>query len=591
MANNISIKQRASAIKPGSSAYNYYMNTPLNELSSREEKLIKKELKLLSESDNGESRFESAAKTVGGAALVAGVGYSGLIGYFMRWKDGLSKEAFGEAVEKSNDTVTGTLSSIWDSIKSGLSTAWDYTGGRAVEYLAPYINSFSDKVAEKVIELVKYFGASIDDNGNVVNAESIQKGTHYTIIAAIVIIALAALWKIYKYFFKKRPVNESFELKSYTPFKNNIALGIINEADDMINSDSSEVDALESQSKSYITTTADKLVDVLIQDPDFTEYTNKYAPELIPELEKFKSRDKSQDDEDSNTYEKTEDMIEDYKNDEEPIQQESIQSIYKKARKLLLESDLAPNAPEKDTSVENIDDDQLEENVVDNGSTTSTFDKIINTFKSFGKATEDAVAYVKDKIVDFKKRYFDKSPHMLIRWMPAIVEMALTVLAIAYLWKVNGGPDKTVDTGTAAGMGAIAGLGGAGAIMLAPSDDVNKPEDEPIEDNPVQEAKKIDSILKQYFGALSIVNEIVDKVEKKELLRPVTKSKPVDVNKILEGISGSGEKLANNIITKAKSVSTDLLNDSEFITFSKKNQPEILAIFRKVSKFSGNCCK
>ena len=281
-------------------------------------------------------------------------------------------------------------------------------------------------------------------------------------------------------------------------------------------------------------------------------------------------------------------MIEDYKNDEEPIQQESIQSIYKKARKLLLESDLAPNAPEKDTSVENIDDNQLEENVVDNGSTTSTFDKIINTFKSFGKATEDTITYVKDKIVDFKKRYFDKSPHMLVRWMPAIVEMALTVLAVAYLWKKNGGT-AGLDSGSAAGMGAVAGLGGTAAALSAPSNDNEN--EELNEDNPVQEAKRIDSILKQYFGALSIINEIVDKVEKKELLRPVTKSKPINVDKILEGISGNGEKLANNIIVKAKSVSTDLLNDSEFITFSKKNQPEVLATFKKVSKFSGNCCK
>ena len=588
MDNKISIKQVAQSIKPGSSAYNYYMNTPLKELNSRNEKLIKKELELLSESDNGESRFESTAKTVGSAAIVAGAGYAGLIGYFMKWKDGLSKEAFGEAVDKSNNTITGTLSSIWDSIKSGLSTAWDYTGGRAVEYLAPYINTFSNRVADKVVELAKYFGANVDGEGNT-TVESIQKGTHYTIVAAIIIIALAALWKIYKFFFKKRPVSESFELKLYTPFKNNIALGIINEADDMINNnDSNEVDALESQSKSYITTTADRLVDVLIQDNDFIEYTNKYAPELIPELEKFKSRDKSQDDEDSNTYEKTEDMIEDYKNDEEPIQQESIQSIYKKARKLLLESDLAPNAPEKDTSVENIDDNQLEENVVDNGSTTSTFDKIINTFKSFGKATEDTITYVKDKIVDFKKRYFDKSPHMLVRWMPAIVEMALTVLAVAYLWKKNGGT-AGLDSGSAAGMGAVAGLGGTAAALSAPSNDNEN--EELNEDNPVQEAKRIDSILKQYFGALSIINEIVDKVEKKELLRPVTKSKPINVDKILEGISGNGEKLANNIITKAKSVSTDLLNDSEFITFSKKNQPEVLATFKKVSKFSGNCCK
>ena len=54
---DISIKERADAIKEGSSAYNYYMNTPLSELNSRDDKLLKKELekrslKILSESDD-----------------------------------------------------------------------------------------------------------------------------------------------------------------------------------------------------------------------------------------------------------------------------------------------------------------------------------------------------------------------------------------------------------------------------------------------------------------------------------------------------------------------------------------------------------
>lgn len=594
----VSAKDRAKAIKKGSSAYNYYMNTPLSELNSREEKLIKNELKLLVESDSEEETpFESTAKTVGSAVIVGGTTYGGIVGYFMKWKDGLNKETISNATSQANSYISGTLSDIWNSIKSQLSNVWDYTGGRAIEHLTPYINSFGEKITEKIISLANYFSADIKDS-----SESIQNGAKYTIITAIIIVGLAALWKIYKFFFKKKPVSESFQIGLYTPFKNNIALGIINEADEMTNSENSEeVNALESESKPYIIKTADRLVDVLLQDPDFMEYTNSSAPELITELEKFKARDKSTDDEDSSNYEKTEEMIDDYKSEDEPmestedengIQTESIKTIYNKARKLLIESDSAPMDQEKDTSVENIDNDDLENNVVDNGSTTSTFDKIISAFKSVGKAAEDTVTYVKDKIIDFKKKYFDKSPHILIRWMPAIVEMALTVLAVAYLWKKNGGLEN-MDTSTAVGTGAVAGLGTAAAALSAPSDTSEEipSEDQQFTDDSIQEAKRIDFTLNNYFGALSLVTEITDKIEKKELLRPVTKSKPINVDKILEGISGTGEKLASNIITKAKSVSTDLLNDSEFITFSKRNNPEILSMVKKVNKFSGDCCK
>ena len=42
--------------------------------------------------------------------------------------------------------------------------------------------------------------------------------------------------------------------------------------------------------------------------------------------------------------------------------------------------------------------------------------------------------------------------------------------------------------------------------------------------------------------------------------------------------------MSSQVIDRAKKVSVDLLNQDEFITFSKKYNPEVLTILKKASK-------
>lgn len=58
--------------------------------------------------------------------------------------------------------------------------------------------------------------------------------------------------------------------------------------------------------------------------------------------------------------------------------------------------------------------------------------------------------------------------------------------------------------------------------------------------------------------------------------------------KVFDNLNGKGEKLADNIVERALSVSTELLNDEEFINFSKKNNPELLKKVKEFDRMASN---
>ena len=90
---------------------------------------------------------------------------------------------------------------------------------------------------------------------------------------------------------------------------------------------------------------------------------------------------------------------------------------------------------------------------------------------------------------------------------------------------------------------------------------------------PAQESLDF-SFINTYLDSMSIISETVEKIEKHA---PAGYKSGME----LEGLKGRGEKLGNSVISRAKSVSIDLLNDSEFIAFAKKNNPDMLNTVRK----------
>ena len=75
-----------------------------------------------------------------------------------------------------------------------------------------------------------------------------------------------------------------------------------------------------------------------------------------------------------------------------------------------------------------------------------------------------------------------------------------------------------------------------------------------------------------YLNSMSIISEAVEKVEESNI---------PNKEKVLDDLTGKGKELGDNIIEKAKSVSIDLLNDKEFITFANKNKITVVNDFKK----------
>lgn len=88
----------------------------------------------------------------------------------------------------------------------------------------------------------------------------------------------------------------------------------------------------------------------------------------------------------------------------------------------------------------------------------------------------------------------------------------------------------------------------------------------PISDNTILTA----------LTSLSMFSEAVENAVKSKKLKP----------NVLEGLSGTGEKLSGNIVERAKYVATDLLNNKDFIEFSKKNNPNMLKYVKKFSSMT-----
>lgn len=197
-------------------------------------------------------------------------------------------------------------------------------------------------------------------------------------------------------------------------------------------------------------------------------------------------------------------------------------------------------------------------------------DRITNTFSAIGMQISDGVTYVTDKISDLERR-LSSSNNVLVRWIPKIVAAAVAVLAIYYFysqWKAQLATGA-VTAGGAAGMPTMDPAMGA-MPNLIPAISVNASQE--IEADP-----NLFFLVESVFG----YTRLFEAVNNPEIYKEKNK-------KVFEKIAGKGEKLADNIIEKAKSVSTELLNDEQFIEFSRKNNPELLDQVKKFAKMAEN---
>lgn len=662
MNTEIGLKERVDAIKVGSSAYNYYMNTPLSELKTREEKLIKQELEsrsmtALSEGDttndiddtatipedgdsatidttepvqktkiliphfsNDEGMSAEKQLAVGTAAFAGSAASVGILskildeaGYLKPvstfFTDTLPNKIFGEALNAVKElpgasfissifnTITIPIKGLWTFFsKSGewlynlllkpigqtVSGVWDGLGSlfstipgiknlynlikQGTDYIisgtVSVINSWVYGVSANAVEpswytkipylgdKFKEIGWGVGNPGNSIigsdTLTSMQKYTATTVFLALTIIVVALIWKVARYFVKddgevvdgayweEINIEESLEYnyltksltpvtkygnmlsEDYNPFYNNLSLAFLTEA------------AENKPNISTIITTGDQSVTALLSDSKFIKFMSDKQPDLLRLFEKYKNDNKSQ---------------------------------------ILTESDV-PEVPAEETEV--MPTDNTDNGSIENGSTTGLFDSIVNMFKKAGSVTADSLNYVKDKIIQFKRKFTD-SPHTLVRWIPTAVETALAALAIYYLWNTN---RDQLTNATSIGVGVGGAVAGADALangINAASD--NDTTETPSETEVEQEA----FVINQYINALNVISEAMDDIKKNNIVK-------IKVDKVLDGFNGKSDKMSSQIIDRAKKVSVDLLNQDEFITFSKKYNPEAITILKKASK-------
>ena len=491
------------------------------------------------------------------------------------------------AIDGEAPLVQGTVPPIDDGFFNNLYNS----GASAINSFANWVNKGIVAVQNKYSELTTKEGETYTPvNADPNNPSTASYTIVWTVIVAIIIIAVYGIWKLVKWFIKDNgeeksedeveemkenpeeaatsegleysfytdrlePINEMENpfSKHFNPLYNNVSLAILKESDEAET-------AMNTDSDRFSVKIAIKLSGKLANDSKFVNYMGKTVPVILK-------------------------AVEQYSNVAKP---EAI------TESLLYEADETTSTLPEETEDTSVEDQK--------GFFTRSWDMIVGGIKKAGLKISSSVSSLKDKIVNLYVNLDDGT----IRWIPTIVTTAITILAgvAAYLMMKNGNPnsmnfpsdlgDKTQRDAefpdTEDPNVAIRGVqlqAQRRNIEAAQSDNAgwnrafkqNNPETQFTNTDNIDftgdksfslklSQKDLPYFLKESITALSLFNEAVENNIKKG-------ADP------FAGLSGKGEKLANNIIDKAFKVSVDYVKDDEFITFYKKYNPEYLTTMKK----------
>lgn len=622
------IKKRAAAIKPGSSTFDYYMNTPLSELTDKTERLIKKELEsmyfhTLSEDKNvtpskmqaltedaaaaevedddddeqkkGSWKDVAAGAAVGAAAGagIAAVAYPDIVTHCKEWLDKV-KEDFSawwnnkpssaddfkkkyykddkvdldvlkteKITQVSNDPnkpdieIITTSSGSRYEVPKGTSSSLDKDavaarGAHAVEAdndpalersdVMPWYNTY---ITEPISSTFNSITGFFEDQLDKLFGEGTGKEYHGAVqwgigifAAVLVVLVVYAVWKLIKRFVKDdgdvKDENEAVD-EALEP---NVGFAVINEAETELASGANELTGLRAIMKRY----ADGLINKLLDDPKFIKYMGKENSALLSDLQD-----------------------------------------YQKANGTLAESMTDAQFYKQYETFYEAEDAELNDSAEESEGMIS---KIASTFG-------DATGAVTGKIKEIYNRIANH-PNRLVRWIPPAVVAALTVLAIGHYWNRSIQPDTSAWKG--AGDAALAKTKIKDAPLLATDDDIKAAAG--FKESPSGDAWKYGA--KKAFEGVGFKPEAAGaNPETSELLKFKESTNYSLFMRSLKGmdmvtealckgkncdpleLAGKGEKLADNIIERAKYVATDLMGDSDFVSFSKQQNPEMLKVVKK----------
>ena len=396
-----------------------------------------------------------------------------------------------------------------------------------------------------------------------------------TLAGALAIIALYAVWKVYRWFVRddgdeKEKSEATSEAKyisnqiekdilsgryvpvtemgnpfsnKFNPMYNNVALAIIQES----STESEEAKRIKLLAIQNDINCAIRFSNnMLNDDPKFINYMNKNKPKIIISVQKWKDQAES-----SGTIEATQ-------------ENKSITYTARDGNRytILNEADSQENI-----NTNNVD---TSEDVIAKLEANNTDEESKGFF-----------AKIKDKLAEIKNR-FESSSNKAIRWIPNIIKLALGVLAVAavyyggrkYLFKVEEGtiPSDITDDdiSTSVNNNSDSNITTNTEEPLPTDEEIDKEVTMATNENNCSLASY--KFINTYLNSMSIISEAVEKVEESNI---------PNKEKVLDDLTGKGKELGDNIIEKAKSVSIDLLNDKEFITFANKNKITVVNDFKK----------
>lgn len=553
------VMRRADMIKKDSSVYKYYMNTPLSELKTKDEKLIKKELErreqeLLIEQYNKEQKRLAALSEdtkvlteddgVPGRSLPkespvmskvptynAPIGRGGniQIGDSTPDVDGstMNKSNRPAEVQDGGDPDPNLEPSLFDSIMDFITSLPQQFMGlfaegsvlhTAYNGILDYIHGISEKVFGK----------------DTIDREKLESGVEYTFMTAAAILALVGCWKLVKKYVSKDGTVEAntnpadVSVATSEGIEDNesyYALQIFNEGADA----NSSTGMMNEHIKKY----ADKMLADLLVDESFVKYMSKNKPALLEALKKYK------------------------KDDAIPVS-ENAELLNEKwagvpGRSLPIDTPPAQKVDTYDAPVgrggnmPKPKDVDLVSRAVDSIKKTAAevnqpsffgkmWNAITSSYVSLGNHLRDATMYVGQKIGLIKDQIGKASD--MEAGMYATGYIALLIIGLASLWyyykKHKKNPKDTTITNE--------------SNML-------------------------------YLDKVASLYTLLDEAKSKT---PSKKEVKADVN--FPDIKGKGESLVKNLCTRARHVSMSLITDKDFVAFAKKTNPEVLSYMKAINK-------
>nr|DAE85086.1 MAG TPA: hypothetical protein [Caudoviricetes sp.] len=561
------VNKRVDSMKVGSTVYKYYVNTPLHELKSREEKAIKREIsrRQLEVLNEAEEDYGPANRVT---PPTAGTGANEI--------SNIKPDVDGSTISKTSEAPMGgdpdpiAPKGLFDQIMEFITSipktfSSFFAEGSALHNAYNSIVNYVQGLASKVM-------------GSDVPKETVETGLQYSFATAAAILGLVAAWKLIKKFIGKDGTIETVNPADASVAASE-AIEIFNKDNESIatlslcNEDADPTSATNNMS-TYIKKHADRMLADLLNDEQFVKYMQKNNPKLLDSLKSYKKVDAPV----------SEGKVSDVTKDVSPLSESIVnfEPINESHYDILLEDSLGlfghfmvwlsnvtgMSMTGIEQEVKAIEQAKAEQAGVTDQQKAAEMAKKMATAAS---SLNDKVSIIGNKIYDA----FDAT----------VNKVSGTVKDAAEFVK---GKMKTVgnqvETSNADQSAKMAGYGALLILALASIWYFYK-KHKKNNGAPNKAVLATESNM-LYLDKLSSIYSILEEKAPTKVPEAEKKVSKTDIKKDTDfpTIRGKDTTLIHNLCSRAKFVSASLITDKEFVSFAKKVNPEALSYMKAINK-------